>query len=186
LYGICVFVFFMFRLLQLRAVTLYCLNIQLHIFVTARHNKQINQYWLRTSVWLRLSFCRTKLGRMVWVPLVVHYLADLQPVHGFRCYDNTVLNAKCQRVLVLDAFLVLLVKAFCSSEHVSTFKTITTTTTTVLRPFVRDCPCEPVPEETFNHLPYWSSSNLYQLLPPTMIHSILHVSTFKSSPPSLK
>jgi len=22
-------------------------------------------------------------------PLVVHYWADLQPVHGFRCYDNT-------------------------------------------------------------------------------------------------
>ena len=36
-----VFVFFIFRLLQFRAVTLYCLNIQLHIFGTARHNKRI-------------------------------------------------------------------------------------------------------------------------------------------------
>jgi len=35
-----------------------------------------------------------------WPP-VVHYLADLQSVHGFRCYDNTAPNAKCQRVLVL-------------------------------------------------------------------------------------
>jgi len=28
-------------------------------------------------------------------PLVVHYLADLQSVHGFRCYGNVALNAKC-------------------------------------------------------------------------------------------
>jgi len=34
-------------------------------------------------------------------PLVVHYWADLQSVHGFRCYDNIALNAKCHRVLVL-------------------------------------------------------------------------------------
>jgi len=32
-----------------------------------------------------------------------------------------------------------------------------------------------VPEETFTLPPSWSSSNLYQLLPPTMIHSILPV-----------
>jgi len=51
----------------------------------------------------------------------------------------------------------------------------TTTTTTVLRPFVRDYPGESVPEETLTHPPSWSSSNLYQLLPSTMIHSILLV-----------
>jgi len=34
-------------------------------------------------------------------PVVVHYLEDLQSVHGFRCYDNIAPNAKCQRVLVL-------------------------------------------------------------------------------------
>jgi len=39
-------------------------------------------------------------------PLVVHYWADLQSVHGFRCYDNIVLNSKCQRVLVLAMCLV--------------------------------------------------------------------------------
>jgi len=33
--------------------------------------------------------------------VVVHYWADLQSVHGFRCYDNIAPNAKCQRVLVL-------------------------------------------------------------------------------------
>jgi len=35
------------------------------------------------------------------VTLVVHCWADLQSVHGFRCYDNTAPNGKCQRVLVL-------------------------------------------------------------------------------------
>jgi len=49
------------------------------------------------------------------------------------------------------------------------------TTTTILRPFVRDYPGEPVPEETLTHPPSWSASNLYQLLPSTTIHSILPV-----------
>ena len=44
-----------------------------------------------------------------------------------------------------------------------------------LRPFVRDYPGEPVPEERLIHPPSWSSSNLYQLLPSTTIHSILPV-----------
>jgi len=52
---------------------------------------------------------------------------------------------------------------------------IVITTITVLRPFVRDYPGKLVPEETFTHPPSWSSSNLYQLLPSTMIHSILPV-----------
>jgi len=38
---------------------------------------------------------------MVGVPLVVRCWADMQSVHGFRCYDNIAPNAKCQRVLVL-------------------------------------------------------------------------------------
>jgi len=50
-----------------------------------------------------------------------------------------------------------------------------TTTTTVLRPFVRDYPGEPVPEETLTHPPSWSSSILNQLLPSATIHSILLV-----------
>ena len=48
-------------------------------------------------------------------------------------------------------------------------------TTTVLRPFVRDYPGEPVPEETLTRPPSWSSSNLYQLFPSTTVHSILLV-----------
>ena len=38
-------------------------------------------------------------------PAVAHCWADLQSVHGFRCYDNSA-NAKCQRVLVLALCLV--------------------------------------------------------------------------------
>ena len=49
------------------------------------------------------------------------------------------------------------------------------TITAVLRPYVRVYPGEPVPEKTLTHPPSWSSSNLYQLLPSTTIHSILLV-----------
>jgi len=34
-------------------------------------------------------------------PMCVHYWADLQSVHWFRCCDNIDPNAKCQQVLVL-------------------------------------------------------------------------------------
>ena len=54
-------------------------------------------------------------------------------------------------------------------------RTYTTHTATVLCPIVRDFPGELVPEETLTHPPSWSSSNLYQLLPSTTIHSILLV-----------
>jgi len=46
-------------------------------------------------------------------PLVVHYWADWQLVHAFRCYDNVAPNAKCQRVLVLALCLV----NFSTAEH---------------------------------------------------------------------
>jgi len=36
----------------------------------------------------------------------VHCSADLQSVHGVRCYDDVAPNAKCQRVLVLALCLV--------------------------------------------------------------------------------
>ena len=45
-----------------------------------------------------------------------------------------------------------------------------------LWPFVRDYPCEPLPEETFTHSHLsWSSIILYQLPPSTTIHSDLPV-----------
>ena len=40
--------------------------------------------------------------------IVAHYWADLHSVHEFRCYDNIVPDAKCQRVLVLPLCLVCL------------------------------------------------------------------------------
>ena len=49
------------------------------------------------------------------------------------------------------------------------------THTLIFQPFVWDYPGEPVPKETLTHPPSWSSSNLYQLLPSTTIHSILPV-----------
>ena len=39
----------------------------------------------------------------------MHYWADLQSVHRCCCYDNIAPNAKCQRVLVLALFLVVVV-----------------------------------------------------------------------------
>ena len=52
-------------------------------------------------------------------PLAVHYWVDLQSVHEFRCYENIVPNAKCQRVLVLALCLVYFVRilASCSAVH---------------------------------------------------------------------
>ena len=38
-------------------------------------------------------------GNRSGCPLVLHYWADLQSVHGFRCYDNIAPNAKWQPVL---------------------------------------------------------------------------------------
>jgi len=63
------------------------------------------------------------------------------------------------------------------SKHWRHFLKNNDTTTTILWPFVRDYPGELVPEETLTHPPSWSSPNLYQLLPSTMIHSILPVQT---------
>jgi len=59
----------------------------------------------RISILLHGPGC--KLGYGTGCPLVVHYWADLQSVHGFRCYDNKAQNAECQRVLVLALCLVL-------------------------------------------------------------------------------
>ena len=47
-------------------------------------------------------------------PLVVHYWADLQSLHRFRCYDNIAPNAKCQRVLALAPCMVI---TFCVSRR---------------------------------------------------------------------
>jgi len=58
----------------------------------------------RIPILLHGSRCNFENGS--GCPLVVHYWADLQSVHGFRCYDNIAPNAKCQRILVLTLCLV--------------------------------------------------------------------------------
>ena len=75
-----------------------------------------NVYWSRPFVCVPVPChiptllhglgCNLRNGRVY--PLVVHYWADLQSVHGFRCYDNIAPNAKCQRVPVLAVCLILL------------------------------------------------------------------------------
>jgi len=61
------------------------------------------------SVHASQSYSKPKVGRFLRHGVVVHYLADLQSVHGFGCYDNTARTQKCQRVLYsLYAWLLLL------------------------------------------------------------------------------
>jgi len=57
--------------------------------------------------------------------VVVYYWADLQLVHRFRCYDNTALNTKCQRVLVLALCLVVVLLDPCMKENDWHFTAIT-------------------------------------------------------------
>jgi len=49
------------------------------------------------------------LGNDRGCPLVVHYWADLQSVHGFRCYDNI-------HILVCN-FIALYIANACSAER---------------------------------------------------------------------
>ena len=93
-------------------------------------------------------------------------------------------NSKCSSFYHFNDLSFSCYRTFSYNEcHVTEFWPInrahsswpydnTTTTTTVLRPFVQDYP---VPEKTLTHPPSWSSSNLYQLLPSSTIHSILLV-----------
>ena len=59
-------------------------------------------------------------------PLVVHYWADLQLVHGFRCYDNIAPNANCQRVLYLFtqsySLPAMAEESTCASRQASSLK----------------------------------------------------------------
>jgi len=90
---------------------------------------------------------------------------------GWRKFDSK-FSHLAQHTSVTDEQMTLHVPHLHQCHTVSHTHTPTHTHTTVLRPFVRDYPGEPVPEETLTHPPS-SSSNLYQLLPSTTIHSIL-------------
>ena len=56
---------------------------------------------------------------MMGCPLVVHYWAYLQSVHGFRCYDNVALNAKCQQVWWWSSNLSVLWNSTYSKTYIS-------------------------------------------------------------------
>ena len=102
-------------------------------------------------------------------------LSPVVKVRGMRrhCITPRDLNVMRSSTLSFPEYALKTAHSCCSYNNHSSAKT--TRTTTVLRPFVRDYPGEPVPEETFTHPPSWSSSSLYQLLPSTTIHSILLV-----------
>jgi len=61
---------------------------------------------------------RCNLEEWYGCPVVLHYWADLQSVHGFHCCDNKAPNAKCQWVLVLVMFLVSVV-VVCIASYTS-------------------------------------------------------------------
>jgi len=75
------------------------------------------------GMYVRVSVCPSRWPTLLHVPgctwgmvgayrrypLVVHYWADLQSVHGCCCYDNIAPYAKCQRVSVLALCLVAII-----------------------------------------------------------------------------
>jgi len=81
-----------------------------------RREMYIGHARLCVCVCVCLSVCRriptllhgpdVSWGNGTGCPLLVHNWADLQSIHGFRCYDNIAPNAKRQRVLVLALCLV--------------------------------------------------------------------------------
>jgi len=67
----------------------------------------------RMPTLLHGSGCNLGSGR--GCPLVVHYWADLQSVHGLRCYGNIMRTRNVRRVLVLALCLVCIYWTTCSS-----------------------------------------------------------------------
>ena len=97
-------------------------------FVSREALPMRNVYWSRPSVCPCVCLypsphshttarIRNVSWGMVWVPLAVHYGADLQSVHGFRYYDNITPNAKYQRVLVL-ALCLFIIRPHRSTTYV--------------------------------------------------------------------
>ena len=82
------------------------------------------------------------------------YIKDTaDPSDGWTCCSVEELLCLCYcfhwQVIYYDSLdYTVLVYFYCNY-----LSCITTTTTTILRPFVQDYPGEPVPEETFTHSP---------------------------------
>jgi len=110
------------------------------------------------SLWLYLQIPRLKNLK---ISIFGQYSAHYTRTHPLADFHKVL-----RYMHITDMCLVLV---WCKSVLNNT------TRTTVLRPFVRDYPGEPVPEETLTHPPSWSSTILYQLLPSATIHNILLV-----------
>jgi len=109
---------FLFHAVQMRSLTSSSSSSSLHFVWGIAEAKCILVtavcVFVTLCVWLSLAafthYCTDPDVSWGKETLVVHYWADLQStVHGFPCYDNTAPNAKCQRVLVLDLCLVIII-----------------------------------------------------------------------------
>jgi len=85
-------------------------------YITHEAYPRRNVYWSQPTVCLFVCLSLSAFPHYCMDPdvswgngrgchLVVQYWADLESLHGFRCYDNIVPNAKCQQVLVLTLCL---------------------------------------------------------------------------------
>ena len=65
----------------------------LNVFITCRIRIRRSQAKCVVAMAVCVCVCLSNpdiiLGSGMWCPLAVHYLADLQLVHGFRCCGNT-------------------------------------------------------------------------------------------------
>ena len=138
-----------------------------------------------------MRFCGSATIRVCYGQNTIKHTGHFHIFHTLENYVHTIMTITELGVkwvvnheswltshLTADTQHVILDESFKQSVVLvmTTELIITKTTMTIfLRPFVWDYPGEPVPEETFIGPPSWSSSNLYQLLPPSTIYSILPV-----------
>ena len=85
--------------------SLVCWHICLINYISRESKTTRNVMWSRTSVCLSAAACPhyctdpdVTWGNGRGCPLVLHYWADLQSVHGMRCYGNIMeLRGRAQR-----------------------------------------------------------------------------------------
>jgi len=140
-------------------------------------------YWESRSSPL-LFKCTLELDGSPWYSLTIcSGMEQMARVHNMQdAFPVTELTTSkhWRNVLIPLASSFPMVSTNPSKQQPPGYDSITSesdnnTTTIVLRPFVRDYPGKPVPEETLTHPSSWTPSNLYQLLPSTTIHIILPV-----------
>ena len=114
---------------------------------------------------LQVLFC-LPLGLGPSTSYPMHFFT--QSSSSYAAHAHT--NAACSAVIPMLCHLYLV------SLSAPYFIMVGTTTTTIQRPFVRDNPGRPVPEETFTRShPSWSTYFLYHLSPFSTVHGILFI-----------